>query len=135
MSIRRFMLDTNVASFLIRRTSPHLERKAQRAAAALCLSAISLAEIRFGLDKKRDAHALRLAADAFIERIEIVAWDRNAAEIYGSLRASLERKGTPLEAFDLMIAAHALAAGCVLVTGDRGFARVPSLAVEDWTKP
>jgi len=70
----------------------------------------------------------------FVETVEVLPWDRTAADLFGSLRAELQRRGTPLEAFDLMIAAHALASGCVLVTNDRAFKRVPNLAIEDWTE-
>jgi tRNA(fMet)-specific endonuclease VapC len=68
----------------------------------------------------------------------VLAWDHDAAVAYGGLRAALERAGTPLGALDTLIAAHALAAGAVLVTHDAAFHRLrtlamkPGLQVVDW---
>ena len=60
-------------------------------------------------------------------------FDRDAARIYGSLRADLERAGTMIGPNDLMIASIALAHGLTLVTHNAAeFARVPGLKVEDW---
>jgi tRNA(fMet)-specific endonuclease VapC len=59
-------------------------------------------------------------------------WDSAAADAYGRLRAALEAAGTPMGNLDTMIAAHALAEGCVVVTRDKAFGRVPGLLVEDW---
>jgi len=68
-------------------------------------------------------------------RVEILPWDSDAAEIYAQLRTACEREGTPLGTMDMLIAAHSIAVGAVLVTNDQAFYRVKHhLSVEDWTK-
>jgi tRNA(fMet)-specific endonuclease VapC len=128
-----FMLDTNTASALIKNLSPGLrDRIAATPVAHVCISAVTEGELRFGLARMPDTkHAA--AARAFLATVTILAWDSAAANAYGALRATLEASGNPLGALETLIAAHALAAGCRLVTADRAFARVPGLAVEDWT--
>jgi len=66
--------------------------------------------------------------------VETLPWDSNAAKTYAAVRTTLEREGNPLGAMDMMIAAHALAAGCVLVTHDQGFQKVQDLKLADWTR-
>ena len=65
----------------------------------------------------------------------ILPWDSEAAQHYGQIRAALERQGQPMGDLDMMIGAHALAPGAILVTNDRAFTRLKALKVEDWTKP
>ncbi len=66
-------------------------------------------------------------------RVQILPFDRPAAEAYGKLRAALERSGRPLPDPDLMIAAIALVRRLTLVTGNvRHFVRVPELQIENW---
>ncbi len=67
-----------------------------------------------------------------LEILEILPWTDGCARVYGRLRADLERKGTPLEAMDLLIASHALSEGCALVTVDQAFAKVAALQLEAW---
>jgi len=61
--------------------------------------------------------------------------DSDAAAEYGDLRALLEQQGQPMGNLDLMIGAHALGAGLILVTSDRAFGRIAKLKIQDWTKP
>ncbi len=72
--------------------------------------------------------------EEFFLRVAILPWDSDAAQQYGQLRATLERGGQPMGNLDVMIAAHALAVGTILVTNDRAFARIKKLKIEDWTK-
>lgn len=62
-------------------------------------------------------------------------WDSAVAERYGPARADLERRGKTLAPLDMLIAAHALEAGAVLVTNDGAFSQAARLKVEDWTIP
>lgn len=127
------MLDTNMASALIKNLSPQLrERLAATPVARTCISAVTEAELRFGLAKTpQTKHAE--AARRFLATIPIMPWDSAAAAAYGTLRAALERAGTPLGALDTLIAAHALALEAELVTADKAFAQAPGLVVADWT--
>ena len=130
---RRFMLDTNIASFIIR--GPGEALRARLRATPLpstCISSITEGELLYGLAKKPGATALREAVASFLRHVEVLPWDSAAAAACGELRAGLEARGTPIGNLDTLIAAHALAAGCTLATNDKAFMRVPGLVVEDW---
>ena len=124
------MLDANAVSAFLNRLSPRLDGwvREQRC----CLSAIVVAEIRYGLEKRPAATRLRALAEATLETLEILPWTDDCARTYGRLRADLEREGKPLAVMDLLIASHALSEGCTLVTADRAFANVPELQLEAW---
>ncbi len=101
----------------------------------LCISAITEGELIYGLEQRPKATRLNAGVGEFIRRIEVLVWDRNVAARYGVLRAAQQRQGKPLAPMDLLIAAHALSAGAILVTNDQAFAQVAGLALEDWTAP
>lgn len=126
----RLMLDTNAVSAFLQQRSPRLDGwvREQRC----CLSAIVVAEIRYGLEKRPTATRLRALAEATLDTLEILPWSEACSRIHGRLRAELERHGKPLAALDLLIASHALSEGCVLVTADQAFAHVADLTVEAW---
>ncbi|TAM12655.1 MAG: type II toxin-antitoxin system VapC family toxin [Nevskiaceae bacterium] len=132
----RYMLDTNIVSYLLRGSSPRLELHLRRERVdALCISAITRAELRYGVARLQPA-ATRLAheVERLLQGITTLAWDDAAADAYGPVRAALERAGTPIGALDTQIAAHTLIANLTLVTHNVGeFRRVPGLRVEDWT--
>lgn len=130
-----YMLDTNMVSYIAKGHS-----KAARARMlnlendeAVCLSAITEAEIRYGLAKRPEATALRERMDWFLAAIKILPWGRDEAKAYGALRAKLESSGKTLQNMDMQIAAHAIAIGAVLVTNDKAFAQVDELhATVNW---
>jgi len=129
----RYMLDTNIASLVIRGPSEVLRTRLRAIPlASTCISAITEGELRYGLSRKPEATVLRAAVTAFLQHVQVLAWDSSAAATYGSLRAALETTGTPLANLDTLIAAHALATDCILATHDKAFTRVPGLVVEDW---
>jgi tRNA(fMet)-specific endonuclease VapC len=112
------------------RVKPHLDR---RVSAQLRMSAITLAELRFGVAKsssgRRAAANLRLLSS----RVPALPFDGPATNRYGALRALLERRGSPIGPLDMLIAAHALSLGWTLATRNVGeFRRVPGLKVDDW---
>jgi tRNA(fMet)-specific endonuclease VapC len=130
----KFLLDTNIASYIIRGADATLRAKLQSVRVAdVGISAISAGELLYGLARRPGAAALQAAVEAFLKHVQSVPWDADAAAAYGPLRASLEAKGTPLGNLDTLIAAHALAYGAVLVTNDQAFRRVAGLVVADWT--
>ena len=133
-SAARWMLDTNIASHIIRGATPALQARLRSVPMAqLCVSAITEGELLYGLARKPHATALHTAVSGFLLRVDVLPWDSAAASRYGDLRADLERRGTPLGNLDTLIAAHALVRGCTLVSNDQAFARVPGLGWEDWT--
>ena len=131
----RYLLDTNVASCIIKGNSPAVDRRLVKVAMAqLAISAVTEGELRFGAARLPHAARLHNMIEDFFLRVAVLPWDSDAALQYGQLRATLERDGQPMGNLDTMIAAHALALDAVLVTNDHAFARIKKLKVVDWTK-
>jgi tRNA(fMet)-specific endonuclease VapC len=129
----RYMLDTNTVSHLVKQHPDVARRVVGVPMASLCISAITAGELLYGLAKRPEAVRLHAAVTELVGRVDVLRWDFAAAERYGILRSDLDRAGRPLGSLDLLIAAHALAAGAVLVTNDRAFSQIPQLQIEDWT--
>lgn len=131
--MKRYMLDTNTVSHLLREHPAVVRRVLSAPITALCISAITEGELLFGLAKRPDAKRLHVAGREFLRRMDVLPWDSLIAERYGTVRADMERQGRVLAPLDLLIAAHALDAATVLVTNDQAFAQVAGLHREDWT--
>jgi len=131
----RYLLDTNTASYIIKGNVPRVrERLLSIPASEVAISVITEAELRFGTRRLPSATRLAVAVTEFLKYVGIRMWDSAAAREYAELRFVLERAGTPIGNLDLMIAAHALSLGIVLVTSDKVFRRVKGLKVEDWAR-
>jgi|SRR5580658_8297138 tRNA(fMet)-specific endonuclease VapC len=131
----RYLLDTNIASCIIKGNSPAVDRRLVKVAMAeLAISAVTEGELRFGAARLPHATRLHSIIEDFFLHIAVLPWDSDAAQQYGQLRAALEREGQSMGNLDTMIGAHALAMGAILVTNDRAFGRIKKLKVEDWTK-
>lgn len=130
----KLMLDTNICIYLIKHHPLSvLERFLSHPVGDIGISSITVAELDYGASKSRHTPKNRIALDQFISPLAVAAFDREAASVYGRLRAALEQKGTPIGAMDLLIAAHALSLGVRLITNNaREFRRVPGLRVENW---
>ena len=132
---RQYILDTNTVSHLIKGTAPATRQHLINVPIGqLCISAVTHGELMFGIAKRPEAKRLREAVQEFLLRVDVLPWDSTVAECYGTVRADLERCGKPLGNLDMMIAAHAVAAGAVLVTNDQAFRQVDRLVLEDWTQ-
>lgn len=131
------LLDTDICVFVIRRKSAAvLARLEKYAVDEVGISAVTLAELRYGADKSQRPAQNHAALDAFLVPLTTVDFDSAAAECYGKVRTDLERRGVPIGPLDTMIAAHALCLGIPLVTNNTDeFSRVPGLQLEDWTLP
>jgi tRNA(fMet)-specific endonuclease VapC len=132
--MKRYMLDTNTVSHLVKKHPAVLRRIAELPMAALCISAITGGELMFGLAKRPDAKRLHHAITEFLRRVDVLPWDGAAMQRYGNIRATLEKQGKPLGSLDMLIAAHALETDAALVTSDATFGQVAGLTVEDWTQ-
>lgn len=132
-----YMLDTNVASHVIRGDRPEIGRRLVALPLSdMVISAVTEGALFYGLAKRQWPPALTERVRQFLLRVDVLAWDHDVTRCYGELRASCEAKGIVLAPLDLMIAAHAVAVDAVLVTQDKAFARVPPpLKREDWTDP
>jgi len=131
--MKRYMLDTNTVSQLLKGHPNVTRRVVDVPMASLCISVITEGELLFGLAKRPDAKRLHTAVRELLRRVDVMPWNSAIAERYGPLRAELERQGRALGALDLLIATHAFATNAVLVTNDRAFAQVVGLQIEDWS--
>ena len=131
----RYLLDTNMVSDSIHNPSGKVAKRiAAEGRARVCVSIVVAAELRFGVTKRR-SRSLMTRIEEILEFIPIVPFAELADQYYGHIRAELERAGQPIGANDLLIAAHALALDCTLVTdNEREFGRVPALRIENWLR-
>ena len=129
----KYMLDTNIVIYVIKRRPLGVLETFNTHAGHLCISAITLSELLHGAEKSvQIEHNLRQVED-FISRLEVLPYGLKAAAHYGEIRANLERSGTPIGVNDLHIAGHARSEGLVLVTNNlKEFERVKALRLENW---
>lgn len=129
----KYLLDTNIAIYVIKRRPIDALEVFNRHAGQIALSAISQAELFHGVEKSSiPAQNLRVLED-FCSRLTIVDYGQRAAAHYGDIRADLERKGTPIGVNDLHIAGQARSEGLTLVTNNmKEFERVEGLRLENW---
>ena len=130
----RYMLDTNIASHVIKGDIPEIrERLVSVPMQDIAISSVTEAELLYGLAKRAYPKGLSARAHEFLIRIDILDWSHEVAPVYGDLRAGCEAAGITLSPFDMMIAAHAKAVNAILVTRDKAFSRIPDgLQVENW---
>lgn len=137
MDDKCYMLDTNTASYIIKGEPAVIRERLRNVPMAnVCVSTITEAELLRGVAKKPEAKRLPIAVKEFLLRVEILPWDSDAADAYAQLRTACENEGRPLGNMDMLIAAHSVAAGAVLVTNDKAFYNVKHhLTLEDWSMP
>lgn len=130
----RHMLDTSVASHVIRGDDSVIRQRLQALPMeAVVISAVTKGEMIYGLARRGWPQALGERVRQFLLRVDVLPWDDGVAQVYGDFRAACEARGVTLSSLDMMIAAHALAAGATLVTRDRAMLRLPPpLVTEAW---
>ncbi|MBR0419479.1 MAG: type II toxin-antitoxin system VapC family toxin [Erysipelotrichaceae bacterium] len=130
----RYMLDTNICIFLIRKKSDRvLQKLMEHDPEEICISSITYAELVHGVEKSKAIEKNRVLLTQLLSNIEVLDFGTKAADEYGNIRADLEIKGYPIGPLDTMIAAHAKSLGYILVTNNtREFNRVEGITVEDW---
>ncbi len=130
----KLMLDTNACIYVIKEHPvSFLERFVSHPVGDIGISAITLAELEYGVAKSSRPARNREALDQFLSPLEVAPFDRAASAAYGRLRTTLERRGQSIGSLDLLIAAHALSLDVRLVTHNvKEFGKVPGLRIEDW---
>ncbi len=127
------LIDTDAISHLARGTTRGelVEKVSAVPPGDRYISAITLGELLYGLERKKPGKKLRQRLDGILQRIVVLPFDEEAAKVYGRIRAQVDQAGTPLAHADLQIAAIAISRGLILLTGNlRHFARVEGLEVD-----
>ncbi len=130
----KYMLDTNICIYIIKKKRRKvLETLKTLDIGDVCISTITLAELEYGVKKSQQKEKNKIALINFLTPIEILSFSDSAAVIFGEIRASLEKEGQIIGAYDLLIAAHALSENLILITNNAGeFSRIPGLSLQNW---
>ena len=135
----RYVLDTNAVSALMKADPEVVARLAATAPPDVAIPQPVLAAIAFGLERlprSKRRTALQSRFDLVCAEVPRAQWTDEVSQMFGRIKAMLERRGTRIEDFDAAIAAHALAFDATLVTANRDhMERIPDLRVEDWSRP
>src|SRR5579863_804649 len=132
----RYMLDTDICSFVMKRSHPALSRRLEKLPVGdVCISVITKSELLYGVEVSPRRQQDEAALNAFLSYIEVLDFPDQASTHHAQIRARLKKSGTMIGSNDLLIAAHARSLGLTLVTHNtREFGRVSRLAIEDWTQ-
>lgn len=129
----KYLLDTNICIYVIKRRPIEVLTKFNKAAGHLAISSITLAELLHGVEKSKHTSKNLQAVEDFCSRLDVIDYDEKAAAHYGEIRAELERAGKPIGVNDLHIAGHARSLGTTLVTNNmKVFERVDGLRLQNW---
>lgn len=128
-----FMLDTDTVSFALRGQGGVGERVIKHRPSELCISAITIAELRYGATR-RNSVKLHALIDAFTANLAVMPFDETCAAQFGLVASELAQRGSPIGEFDALIAAHAVSLGLTLVITNnvKHFKRIPGLKIENW---
>lgn len=131
----RYLLDTNICIYLIKRKPPSvIERLSTLAIEEVAISSITIAELQYGIYKSQYPERNRTALLEFLLPFALLDFDQDAAREYGMVRTQVESQGTPIGAMDMLIAAHARSQSLIMVTNNvQEFQRVEDLTVENWS--
>lgn len=131
-----YMLDTDISSYIMKRTDQAVLKKLLTVAVSdVCISAISKAELLYGIEVSLRRQKDQAALDEFLRYVEVMEFPPGAALDYALIRADLKRRGTPIGGNDLLIASHARYLGLTLATNNiREYWRVSGLKIENWTR-
>lgn len=130
-----YLLDTNICIYAMKGIYPSI---GQRLLAInpdkIFVSSVTVGELEYGAAKSRWGTRTREVMCSFLANYEILPFGENDAILFGRFRAVLAISGTPIGAYDVMIAAQGVARNLTVVTHNvREFSRVPGLQCEDWT--
>jgi tRNA(fMet)-specific endonuclease VapC len=127
-----YMLDTDTVSYALRGVGHVGAAITRRRASELCISAIALAELRYGASQRK-SQRIHHAIDVFLHDVAVMPFDQSCATEFGRLGAELTARGRPIGHLDAMIAAHALTLDITLVTNNvKHFGRIAGLQIENW---
>ena len=129
-----YLLDTNICIYAMKNTYSSLTQKLfQVPPSDIFVSSITLGELEYGCAKSKWGQRSRDVMHLFLSAYTILPFDSDDATLWGSIRADLAAKGSPIGPYDIQLAAQSISKGLILVTHNtREFERVPSIVLEDW---
>lgn len=129
----KYMLDTNICIYLMKQQPTQVARRlAECFEGDVVLSAITMAELEYGVAVSAQPKMARAALQRLVQALPVLPLTASAAQAYGPIRAATRQRKT--DALDKLIAAHAVAEGVTLVTNNtKDFAAYPGVVLEDWT--
>ncbi len=130
----QYLLDTNICIYLIKKRPIEVFSRFQRYRINdVAISVVTFFELQYGVEKSKSRVKSENALLSFIKNLNVIGLDMEACSKAASVRADLETKGTPIGAYDLLIAGTALSRNMVLVTNNTNeFERVHGLALDNW---
>ena len=128
----RYILDTDTLSSIVKNNSSVIANLIKHEEDEIYISAISYAEIFYGLEKK-GSDKLFNKVNSIMGKLSIIDFDVSQSEFYGKIRVELEKSGTPIGDMDMLIAASAFSIGAILVSHNKKhFSKISGLKIEDW---
>ncbi len=130
----KYLLDTNICIYIIKNNPPAVQKRfSKERPGDVAISIITVAELYYGAEKSSQVDKNIISIQKFLQPLVALQFSEEDALSYGRIRAELEKKGAPIGAMDLLIAAQALSRDLSLVTNNiREFQRVGSLRIENW---
>lgn len=132
----KYLLDTNICIYIIKKKPQKvLEKFKQLSSGSIVISAVTVAELEYGVYKSQQIERNNKALQEFLLPLEIIPFDQKSTNIYGKIRARLEKQGKIIGGMDLLIASQALAFNLILVTNNvNEFERLSELMIENWAE-
>ena len=129
-----YLLDTNICIFLKNKKSPNvLQKIKENKHLGIYISSITVAELQFGVYNSKYMERNRIALIKFLTPFSVLNFDDRDAEEFGKIRTTLKNEGKIIGAYDMLIAAQALAKNLILVTDNtKEFCRIKNLTIENW---
>lgn len=129
----KYMLDTNIIIYTIKNKPEKVRQAFKKHNGQMSISAVTWGELVYGAEHSSQPEKNLHIIESMAARLEVLAFNQEAATHFGQLRAELRKSGTPIGPYDMMIAGHARAEGLILVTNNiREFERVPGLRLDNW---
>jgi len=129
----KYMLDTNICIYTIKQKPLVVKEAFKKHIGMMCISTITMTKLFYGAEKSLYPAKNIAVIEGFIAQLQVLTFDEEAATHTAQLRAELARVGTPIGAYDTMIAGHARSRGLIVVTNNtHEFERVSGLRIENW---
>ena len=130
----KYLIDTNICIYIMNnRPIDVIKRFKKVNMGEIGVSTVTISELQYGVSKSQHRKKNQTRLNEFIAPLIILPYDSNAAKTYGDIRYNLEKTGQPIGPLDLLIAAHAMSHGLIIVTNnDKEFSRIKDLRVENW---